>query len=319
MNRNHETEPGGHHPPAPGDAGYEDYVPHYFSGLRPIKRYAPFSKMSCVFLMHDSDRGENVILKMPAGMRMAQAVQRQWIQHEISVLREFQHAFAPVLLADGTDKYGLPWFTLRAIEGPTLDQSIGYLSFSRSLELMLELCDVVGALHRAGLIHRDIKPENVMLAQDQHIRLIDFGIAGPPGDGVHATGAGSRPYAPPEQGTDQEQCSTDVYALGLVLYELVTSSRVLPSKLAEDRSQAFPTLRSRLRSRLIRAMARPLLASIILRCLHDNPEHRFSDASQLEKALRWYVRVRSFRHVWGFLAFVIAGLGLLSLLGYLSL
>ncbi len=311
MNQHQVTEPREPHPPSPGDDSYEDYVPHYFTDLRPIKRLAPFSNMSCVFLMHARNRNENVILKMPAGMRMAQAPQFDWIQHEIAVLRTFQHAFAPVLLRDGTDKYGLPWFTLRFIDGPRLDRLIGDLTVKRSLELVLEWCDVVGALHQEGFVHRDVKPENVMFAQDRHIRLIDFGIAGPPGDSLQASGAGTRPYAPPEQGTKRECYGTDVYAIGVLLYELVNNRRVSPVDATEGSPPRHSQLRSRLRNRWYETIKRPLLSYIILRSLHQDPKRRYVDASHLGRALLTYVQIRSFRHVWTVLALLTVCLGLI--------
>ncbi len=313
MSRSRDTEPGGRRPPGSGVEGYDTYVPDYFDRLQPIERLAPYSKMSCVFRMYDRILEEKVILKMPAGLGMAQPAQCEWIEREIVALQAFRHAYAPQLIERGTDEYGLPWFTQREIDGPTLNRFISDRHRrGRALELAIELCEVVAALHDAGLIHRDIKPENVMLERDGHVRLIDFGIAGSPGEGGDTAadrGVGTRPYAPPEQGTDREQPATDVYALGVVLCELITSVRVPAFR---DRPEPRVPLRSWVRRRLRRSLASPLLSRIVLRCLDDDPGRRFADARDLERTLRGYVGVRRFRHVWTALAIVAAVLGLLS-------
>ncbi|MCP3957447.1 MAG: serine/threonine protein kinase [bacterium] len=317
MSRSRDTEPGGRRPPGRGAVGYDTYIPDYFDRLRPLERLAPYSKMSCVFRMYDRKLGERVILKMPANLGMARPEQCEWIEREIVALQAFRHAYAPHLIDCDTDGYGLPYFTLREIDGPTLDRFISDRHRrGRALELAIELSEVVAALHDAGLIHRDIKPENVMLERDGHIRLIDFGIAGPPGEGSETAsgrGAGTRPYAPPEQGTNREQPATDVYALGLVLYELITGVRVPAPR---GRSEPRVALRSWVRARLRRGLRSPLVGRIILRCLDDDPDRRFADARELERALRRYVQIRRLRHVWTALAIVAAVLGLLAWRGF---
>ncbi len=312
MSRYHDTEPGCRRPPGSGSKGYASYVPDYFDRLQPLERLTPYSKMSCVFRMYDRTLEEKVILKMPAGLGMAQPDQCEWIEREIVALQSFRHAYAPHLIERGIDDYGLPYFTLREIDGPTLDRFISDRhGRGRALELAVELCEVVAALHEAGLIHRDIKPENVMLERDGHIRLIDFGIARPPGEGDDTAAGreiGTRPYAPPEQGTDREQPATDVYALGLVLCELVAGVRVpVPRERPEQRF----LLRSWVRGRLCRGLISPLLSRIILRCVDDDPGLRFADARDLERALRRYVGVRRFRHAWTALAVIAVVMGLL--------
>src|SRR5262249_12059880 len=118
--------------------------------------------------------------------------------------------------------------TFRALAGPSPD-------LARLLPLVRQVAEALRAAHAAGIVHRDIKPENLMARPDGYVKVLDFGLArllpapagsgAPPGEGVTDPGTevGPAPYTSPEQARGEPvDGATDVFSLGLVLYELAT-------------------------------------------------------------------------------------------------
>ena len=149
----------------------------------------------------------------------------------------------------------------------------------------------LAAAHRRGIIHRDVKPQNILVGRDGSIRLTDFGIAN-----VYkyidtfrltTTGMtlGTVQYMPPEQAQgDIVSPATDVYALGIVMYEMLTDHTPFdgdtPAIIAMQHIQDAPTPPSQFNPHIP-----PALEEIIMRCLEKAPEMRYRDGSQLARAL----------------------------------
>lgn len=153
--------------------------------------------------------------------------------HERQILAHLAHPNIARLLDGGSDDQGLPYFAMEYVEGAPLTEYVqaNEVGLGERLRLFLAVCDAVRYAHRNLVVHRDLKPSNIFVAADGSVKLLDFGIArlmqGEGEDSSDATQLGMRmltpAYAAPEQLRGGAiTTATDVYALGVVLYELLT-------------------------------------------------------------------------------------------------
>ncbi len=189
---------------------------------------------------------------------------------------------------------GLPWFVMEKVDGAPLDEVMrrGRLPLDRALEVAIGAADGVAALHAAGILHRDLKPQNVVLTPEGRAVVLDLGLAVAPDrdDRLTKTGAtlGTLRYMAPEQlrGAQGITARTDVFALGLILFELVTGC---PAVEAEDSAVAVAAeLLERPRpAPSSRDPGLPLALDAVARqALALDPARRFADAGELAAALR---------------------------------
>ncbi len=143
-------------------------------------------------------------------------------RHQVyAVLRELTHPYLPMVY-EVTFEGGSTIVVEEYIEGRTAGSAA--LTEKQCLVIVRELCDALIFLHGQGIIHRDIKPSNIMIAQDGHIRLIDFDAARMPKENSEqdTVQLGTRGYAPPEQyGFSQTDERADIYALGVTVKQLL--------------------------------------------------------------------------------------------------
>lgn len=158
-------------------------------------------------------------------------------RHERQILASFEHPFIARLLDGGTTTDGTPYFVMEFIEGETLykycDQKT--LPIRDRLKLFQKVCSAVEYAHERQIVHRDIKPGNILINQSGAPKLLDFGIAkilDPEliHESLNPTGSMLRmmtpDYASPEQVRGQDVApSSDIYSLGILLYELITGHR----------------------------------------------------------------------------------------------
>ena len=186
--------------------------------------------MGAVYRAHDRELDEEVALKMlrPAFLASAGALAR--FRREVKIARRVTHrnvARTFDIGQDGTSRF----LTMELIDGPSLGRRLedgGALGVEEALRVAREICDGLEAAHAVGVVHRDLKPDNVLLADDRVV-VTDFGIARiDRGDGG-ATGAaivGTPAYMAPEQVLGQPaDARADLYALGLVLFEMLVGRR----------------------------------------------------------------------------------------------
>jgi len=168
----------------------------------------------------------------------------------------------------------------------TLLRRIGRLPRDKAVEIARQLCAGLAAAHEQGILHRDLKPANVMIDGRGRVRIADFGLAGL-ADGIvgDEIGAGTPGYMAPEQTSGREvTVRSDIYALGLVLYETFTGRRAFPARsmaeLARLQETSFPPSPATLVEGLDPAVER-----VILRCLEKDPAKRPRSALAVAAAL----------------------------------
>jgi eukaryotic-like serine/threonine-protein kinase len=147
-------------------------------------------------------------------------------RREAKVIARLEHRHIIPLHAFGIDE-GVPWMAMRLVQGGTLSTLLaaGAVERRRAVEILRECAEALDHAHRQGVLHRDVKPQNILLDQDGHVYLADFGIAKLVEDSVALTRtgivAGTPHYMSPEQAqAENVDHRTDIYALGVVAYEL---------------------------------------------------------------------------------------------------
>jgi serine/threonine-protein kinase len=195
------------------------------------------------------------------------------------------------------DKLGVMYLALELVEGRRLDSLIREhegLSPSQTTEIALQILAAVGAAHERGMIHRDLKPENVMVLAGTgptRIKVLDFGLVRllAPDPGVPATEPGtligSPAYMAPEMANGHPaDARSDIYAVGIMLYEMLTGARPFrggstAEVLAKQMFDPPPPLVVR------RGTASPALEAVIQKALAKKPEERYQTARELAQAL----------------------------------
>jgi ligand-binding sensor domain-containing protein/tRNA A-37 threonylcarbamoyl transferase component Bud32 len=216
---------------------------------------------------------------------------RERFDREARTIARLEHRFIlPVY--DVLESEGVPFLVMRYTTGGTLSDLLaaGPVPFTRSLQLVEQVAEALAYAHAEGVIHRDIKPANVLLDRDGSPLLTDFGIAKivAGANDLTAEGAliGTPFYMAPEQAQGRPaDARTDIYALGVVLYELVTGRRPYEAEtpLAVAMMHVHDPLP--LPRRLNPAIPEPL-ERVLLKALAKRPEDRFQSATALVEALR---------------------------------
>lgn len=226
---------------------------------------------------------------------------------ERQILADLSHPYIARLLDGGSTADGRPYFVLEWVDGGPIDRWVAEhgLAVRERLELFLKVCEAVSYAHRNLVVHRDLKPGNVLVTAGGTPRLVDFGIAKLLREGPEAAltvTAAAQPmtlrYASPEQlrgvavGT-----GTDVYGLGLLLYELLAGEPayrledLTPHEISRVVCEVEPARPSQVAARdpARRPLRRQLegdLDTIVLRALAKDPERRFPSVEQLAEDVR---------------------------------
>lgn len=180
------------------------------------------------------------------GMDSEQIIKR--FQNERQILANLDHPNIAQLLDGGLMEGNLPYFTMEYVEGEPIDEYCdkNQLKIKERLDLFRTVCDAVQYAHRNLVIHRDLKPGNILVTSDGTVKLLDFGIAKVFGDDEDAlqisalTQQGLKvmtpEYASPEQVQGKTvNTSTDIYSLGVILFQLLTGKHPFQLK---DKSQS---------------------------------------------------------------------------------
>jgi serine/threonine-protein kinase len=239
--------------------------------------------MGEVYRADDLKLGQPVALKfLPADVDRDPAKLTQ-LHNEVRMARQVSHPNV-CRVYDIDEVEGHTFLSMEYVDGEDLGallRRIGRFPVDRATELARQICAGLAAAHERGVVHRDLKPANVMLDGSGRMRITDFGLAGATGEMVRA---GTPAYMPPEQLAGQEVGpQSDIYALGLVLYELYTGQRAFEAKniseLLRKRDEGvIPP------SQIVRDLD-PSIDRAILRCLEHDPADRPSSAIGVAAAL----------------------------------
>jgi len=250
--------------------------------------------MGEVWKAHDDNLDRDVAIKMLLHGTLRDATSRERFRREALVLSRLSHPGVATIF-DFDVRNGCEFLVMEYVGGGTLQSRLeaGPLAVDDVLRLGIAIADALDNAHRHGFLHRDLKPGNVALTADGLPKILDFGIALLLADDNTAgriTQAGlvlgSLPYMSPEQLLG-EICDarTDIYALGVMLFEMLTGQRPF----AKERPEALMFAIVSNAAQSVRAM-RPdvpeALDRLVAECLRKDPAHRPTSAAQVSAALR---------------------------------
>jgi eukaryotic-like serine/threonine-protein kinase len=250
--------------------------------------------MGTVFLAERADDSfhRHVAIKLLRGIPTRDATER--MRRERQILADLSHPHIARLLDGGSTADGQPYLVMEYVEGEAINEFCRTrdLPLADRLRLIQKVCGAVQFAHQRLVIHRDLKPANVLVRADGEPVLLDFGIAkllGNTGDGAAQTGMPwfTPAYASPEQRRGEPvSTATDVYGLGLLLYE-VLADKPPPSADASERrprpSEATTSPHHRIPAEL---------DLIVAKATHNEPERRYVSAAALADDLQRHLRGR---------------------------
>ena len=242
--------------------------------------------MGDVYRADDLTLDQPVALKfLPAGVA-ADAIRLAQFHNELRIARQVSHKNV-CRLYDLGDADGRRFLTMEYVDGEDLAsllRRIGRIPQDKAIELARQLCAGVAAAHERGVVHRDLKPANVMIDGEGNVRITDFGIATAVGDD-NPGAAGTPQYMAPEQlGGKAASIKTDIYALGLILFEIFTGRRAYDAKTLGDLKQLHDTGTVTTPSSIVRDLD-PAVERVILRCLAKDPDERPASALTIAASL----------------------------------
>jgi serine/threonine protein kinase len=218
------------------------------------------------------------------------------LRAEARVLARLRHRNLVEVFDLGTTRDGRPWFAMPLLRGRDLREElarVGPLPVPFAASLVAQALDGLAAAHAAGLVHRDVKLENLFLETDGTVKVLDFGVATVAEGACGPTDAGASPGTP--RSMAPEQCAggpvdarADLYAVGLVLYELATGCGPFDDVRGTDHALRYAhCTRQPLRpSALAPWDLPPAFDGIVLRALAKAPADRFQTTAEMAAALR---------------------------------
>lgn len=243
--------------------------------------------MASVYEAVDTVLKRRVAIKVILPQRRFSETFTRRFEREARALAQLSHPNIVKVLDYGNEA-GLPFLVMEYLPGGTLKQKLGQqLDWREAVNLVIPIAKALGYAHEQQIVHRDVKPANILLTQSGDPMLSDFGIAkileteettDLTGTGV---GIGTPDYMAPEQGTNEAvDCRADVYALGVMLYEMLTGRKPYQADtpmavLFKKSTEPLP------RPRKYAPNLPASLENILFRCLQPKPDHRYPTANNL--------------------------------------
>jgi len=238
-------------------------------------------------------RADDLKLSQPVAMKFLPVALTQdgaalaRFHREVRVARQVSHVNVCRVFDIG-ESAGLPFLTMEYVDGEDLAsllKRIGRLPQDKAIDISRQLCAGLAAAHEAGVLHRDLKPANVMLDKRGKVRITDFGLAGLSAAAGDELRSGTPAYMAPEQLAGQAATAqSDIYALGLVLYEIFTGKRAFEAATLADLIRQHKSLTPTSPTHLVQDLD-PLVERVILRCLENDSQNRPRSALQVAAAL----------------------------------
>jgi hypothetical protein len=245
--------------------------------------------MGEVYRADDLKLGQPVALKfLPEALSTDGAALARF-HREVRVARQVSHRNVCRVydIGEVAGQHFLSMEFIRGEELASLLRRIGRLPADKAVEIARQICAGLSAAHDNNVLHRDLKPANVMIDADGNVRITDFGLAGLAEEiRSEELRAGTPAYMAPEQlAGEAVSIKSDIYSLGLVLYEVFTGKRVFEASSLDEllrlrKSNTRPTTPSSIVKEID-----PLAERVILRCLQKDPKDRPASALQVAAAL----------------------------------
>jgi serine/threonine protein kinase len=269
-------------PHATTTAGGQRWTPPPPEALRAIPNLEPIALlgsggMGAVYKARQTHLDRLVALKILPPERAREAGFAERFAREARILARLNHPHI-VALYDFGQAGDWPYLVMELVEGATLRQVLqtGKLSAEEALRLVPQLCDALGHAHAAGVVHRDLKPENILIDGAGRPKIADFGLAKlreEVAQGLTASGVvlGSVHYMAPEQveAAARVDHRADLYALGVILYELLTGALPLGRFAPPSHSSGVD----------------PRLDEVVLKSLEREPDKRWQTAEEVRAAM----------------------------------
>jgi len=264
-----------------------DQLDHYR-----IENLVARSGMASIYRATDLRNGRPVALKIPHPEVESDPLLFDRFKREEEIGKKLDHPGVMKVLDD--DQRSRIYMVMEWVEGRLLRKILieqKKLSAERATRITLQICEALEYIHSHGVVHRDLKPENIMVDDEDHIKLIDFGIAGATGTrrltfANLTRSMGTPDYISPEQVKSKRgDARSDLYSLGIMLYEMLTGE--VPFK----GPNAFAIMNDRMINnpvppREIDPDISPQLQEIIYRASERNPANRYASAREFANDLR---------------------------------
>jgi len=302
----------------PADLLPDGILPAEGEQVGPYRIVRPLGRggMGAVFLAERADGQfeQQVALKLIRGSAASGQIVRRF-QSERQILARLQHPHIARLLDGGLTEDGQPYFAMEYVDGVPLDAycEVHDSTIEERIQLIGAACDAVQSAHRQLVVHRDLKPANILVTAGGQVKLLDFGIAkmlagaedgmGDPMGAPALTQTGhavmTPAYAAPEQLRHEPvTTATDVYALGVVLYELLAGERphdvagCSPAEIERIVSEQAPRPPSAVAPAHRQRRLRGDLDTIVQKALRKEPERRYTSAEALADDLQRHLEGR---------------------------
>lgn len=273
--------------------------------------------MGAVYLAEREDHFKHrVALKMIHSERITDGMLKRFFA-ERQILADLEHPHIARILDGGATHGSLPYFVMEHVEGEPVDRACAELSLRQRLRLFQKICNAVHYAHRNLIVHRDLKPSNILVTSEGEPKLLDFGIAkllrqdrlpSDPTETRKDFGPMTLAYASPEQLSGGPiTISTDIYALGVLLYNLLSGrhphqgSRGSTATLIQAIRFEPPSAPSQAASQELSGRVVGDLDAIVLKALSKEPEERYNSAAQLAEEIQLHLEdlpIRAWRGTW---------------------
>ncbi len=245
--------------------------------------------MGSVYKARDRETQQVVALKLVKPEFASDQTMMERFKNELLFARKITHK-SVCRVYDFNRIGGVAYTSMEFVEGESLRSVLsrfGGIPLRKAIDLTLQICSGLKEAHAQGIVHRDLKPENVMIDSQGNVKIMDFGIARSMESATRLTGSmmGTPAYMAPEQVSGKPvDYRTDIYSLGLVLYEVFTGKQAFvaenPVAVALKQVQGTPVPPHEIEPTIPVSIERA-----ILKCLEKEPGKRFQSISELERAI----------------------------------